>query len=124
VGKAYEEAAKILDQLGFDVHRSDQFDDQTPAGFVIEQDPNADPRAERGDDVDLVVSQGPEISQVAVPSLLGMKIGDARQALARLGLEADADEFPGRFGGGRVIRQDPEPGTLVPVGSKVKLSVF
>jgi beta-lactam-binding protein with PASTA domain/predicted Ser/Thr protein kinase len=124
VGKAYDEAAKILDRLGFNVHRSDQFNDQTPAGLVIQQDPSADPRATRGQNVDLVVSNGPEITQVTVPSLVGMKLSDARQALAAVGLTATVDEFPGRFGGGRVIRQDPPAGTVVESGTSVGLTVF
>ena len=61
----------------------------------------------------------PRVQQVAVPSLIGLTLGDARTTLTDVGL-ALGDVA----GNGGVIRsQDPAPPTLVPRGTEVAVSV-
>ncbi len=124
VGKVYEEAEKLLRGLGFNVFESYANDDNAPAGTVVSQDPGADPKADRGSDVTLVVSNGPLVTDVTVPRLLGMEVAAAEQLLRDQGLEPRTRQIPGRLGSGRVYAQSPEAGTTVPPGSSVDLSVF
>ena len=66
--------------------------------------------------MELQVSKGPE--RIAVPDLSGMSDRGAQSALEALGLKARGVQPP-LFGGDRVSRQDPSPGTRVRRGTTV-----
>lgn len=121
VGQSLDEATDLLSRLGFDIGDTDTEFADAPAGQVISQDPGPDRRATRGQSVDLVVSRGPEL--VTVPSVVGMDADEAVEVLEDAGLEVEVDDFPGNFGD-QVVAQDPDPGTQVPPGTTVRISVF
>jgi serine/threonine-protein kinase len=66
------------------------------------------------------VSKGPDL--VTVPRLTGKSEGDAKQILADLGLEVHVDKV---LGGvlGRVVAQNPHPGSEIRRGSVVTIAV-
>ena len=69
VGLTPEEARNRLEGAGLEFgSRSEASSEQVDAGAVAEQDPAAGTRAERGTDVDVVVSTGPEQTPQSSPS--------------------------------------------------------
>jgi serine/threonine-protein kinase len=72
--------------------------------------------------VDLVISKGPE--PVPVPSVVGKKVGNARDALSKAGLKSDVTQkFSETVKDGVVISVKPKEGTVVDSGSRVALVV-
>jgi len=101
-----------------------------PAGAVVRTTPGAGTALPLGGTVTLVVSRGPEPPpepvEVRVPLLIGDRFDEAADALDDLGLEASeraALPFAGRDNG-RVIGQDPGPGSLVERGTTVTLDTL
>ena len=122
VGDRREAAERELTEAGFKVDVRRAFDDEVERGRVISTSPEPGTVAERGSDVALRVSRGPE--RVTVPDVTGRSEDDARATLEDAGLqvesdgEASADQDPGT-----VLRQDPESGAEVERGSTVTIVV-
>jgi serine/threonine-protein kinase len=116
VGKAYDEAVRILEGKGFTVSRTDAYSDTVDPGDVARQDPVAGEEAPRGARVTLTVSRGPDL--VEVPDVRGEPVELAVFMLERAGLQADVVSYrPTRV----VKRQNPSPGTKVRRGETVTL---
>ncbi len=113
--RALAEATLLLEQnkLRLGTVRED-FDDQTPRGVVVSQDPAPGSEVTRGAGVNVVVSKGPEL--VTVPGLVGLTLEQARDVLHRVGLNLERV--------GYVARGDLAPGVVVeqspPAGSRVR----
>src|SRR5690606_15573922 len=91
-----------------------------PEGMVIRQNPQEGVSLIEGNAVDFVVSLGPKITEVPVPSLTDKTIDQARillseQQLELGNVERKVDDAPE----GRIVDQNPAPGAMVSVGSKV-----
>ena len=100
------------------------YSDTVPRGFVISQEPSGGSMANRGDQVVLVISEGP--SEVTVPSLAYDQTEQgAAKVLKELGLEVGAvtREYNDTAPPGFVIQQDPPAGTRVPVRTPVSLVI-
>jgi len=98
-----------------------RFDDETAVGFVIDQEPDADNRIDRGNVVAIVVSYGRE--RVRVPNVRGQAATDAVAALTELGLQANPVSVNSEQEENTVTAQDPKPGTKVRKGSTVRINV-
>lgn len=101
-----------------------EYHDTIPKGIVIDQKPPAGISIMPGKDaitkVELIVSNGPE--QVEIPT--DIKFGDYVEVEIRLRDELKlkprvVDEYSDEVAEGRVIRTDPEMGSVVPAGSEV-----
>ena len=122
-GLGEQKATAMLVDKGLVVDRVvRQADDTVPKGRVIKTSPAAGTSVDRGSDVTLYVSSGPE--QVAVPDVVGLTQRQAQQTLGNRGFpftvteEGSADQQPGT-----VLRQDPAAGAKVDPGSSVALVV-
>ena len=74
----------------------------------------------RLDQVNLVISKGPEV--VAVPNVFGKSEGDARAALESAGFTVTVKRT---FGDSkRVLNSNPSAGTQAKVGSTVTITLF
>lgn len=114
VGMTVAQAEQAVQQVGLQAEVSGQeYSETIPADAVVASDPGAGSRVAPGQTVSLVVSQGPERYQV--PSLLGATRDEADQALAELTLVPGevTEAFDEQVEQGRVITQDPAPGTEV-----------
>jgi beta-lactam-binding protein with PASTA domain/tRNA A-37 threonylcarbamoyl transferase component Bud32 len=88
-------------------------------GGVVNQDPAPDTEVEEGSAVDIVISSGPE--QTEVPDVTGQNIDVATQTLASYGLNSTAVEQQSNKTAGVVLSTDPGAGTLVDLGSTITL---
>lgn len=123
-GKPHDQAFSILRQQGFEpFDAGTEFSRGVPAGSVTRTSPAAgsSPDDSDGKRVGVFTSNA-----VQVPSVFGFRIRQAIETLTAAGLQVDGDSGDG--GGGRnfsiVVGQDPQAGSFVQKGTKVKLNVF
>ncbi len=125
-GQAKDAAFQILQQAGFQPFQAgEEFSDQLAAGQVTRTDPKGGGKASNRR-IGVFVSNA-----VEVPNVTFKRMEEAVQILRQAGLDADRE---GRgngngHGGGNggfdfVLQQDPQPGTKVPKGTKVRLRGF
>ncbi|MDK2784212.1 MAG: eukaryotic-like serine/threonine-protein kinase [Bacillota bacterium] len=123
VGRPADEARRLIEEKGlvYKVLRSEH-SDKAP-GIVLAQQPEAGtPRkAGVGEEVEVVLSLGPE--KVEVPDVRGQTRTAAEAALAdrKLVLGTVREEYDAVTPAGLVVAQDPAPRTPVEVGSRVSL---
>jgi eukaryotic-like serine/threonine-protein kinase len=94
---------------------------RTPRGTVFDQRPAAGAELEEGTPVTLLVSKGP--ATIAVPNAVGLTEQEARDRLARAGLEVRVFEVFSDERDGSVIAQDPGAGERVSKEDGVRLNV-
>ncbi|MBQ1072969.1 Stk1 family PASTA domain-containing Ser/Thr kinase [Micromonospora sp. C31] len=124
VGKEFELAeADLLDAKLVVAKGAARYDDNLPAGVVMDTNPKVGTEVKPGDKVTVVLSKGK--APISVPNLVGKSLGEARTALAQLGLELvepptykDSDKPRDE-----VLGQSPADGTGVERGAKVKLEL-
>lgn len=124
VGKTQDDAENVLSEAGFSVDVDDNqvFDPSVPAGSVVSQTPSSG-QAERGSEVTLVISKGPDQTQlVSVPFVVGRREDEARKRLEEAGLGVNVQRNGGGFD--RVFQQSPSPGSEVPPGTVVTIVFF
>jgi serine/threonine-protein kinase len=122
-GESQEAATAELQRAGFTVDVQQQASDDVEEGLVISQSPAAEAQAERGSQVTITVSTGPET--VSVPDVRQQGLDTAETELNAAGLElGSVSERPStRFSAGTVIEQDPGPTARVEPGSSVDVVV-
>jgi beta-lactam-binding protein with PASTA domain len=99
--------------------------DTAPEGSVVRTQPAAGTALPVGGPVTLVLSSGPQPTQVRVPRLVGLSFSEAKAELAARGLEAEESErLPFGLGGHNVVGQSPKAGTEVEPGSTVTLATL
>jgi serine/threonine-protein kinase len=115
-------AARRLDELGFAVRLTRRPDPEIRRDRVIETSPAAGQRLERGEEVTIVASSGPE--QVEVPRVVGQTEEEATAALTDAGFEVRTqDRETSDAEAGEVVAQDPEGGASASEGSTVTITV-
>ncbi len=99
--------------------------DESPAGTIIGQDPSPGTTLSGSTGLDLIVSRGPDIERVSLPTFLGLDWSDAIQILSRDGIPFlfQLEEQPTIGQEGVVVAQEPEPGSQVAVGTPVALTI-
>ncbi|MEM7048707.1 MAG: PASTA domain-containing protein [Acidobacteriota bacterium] len=105
-------SARVLEE-------SARFDGAIAAGHVVEQQPRARTLVKRGSTVQLVLSLGPQKTQV--PSLRGQSLQSAQVALANSGLALGRTlrVYEPTLEPGTVVEQAPATGEVVPPGATV-----
>ena len=113
-GQPYADAVEQLEGLGFEVELEGDESDDHQVGEVIRTDPEAGDEADIGDTVVIVVA----VDQVDVPSVSGMTLDEATDALEDAGLSVGRVQGPE---GGRVFATWPFESSEVESGSSVDL---
>ena len=124
VGEDFETAERALTNDGFTVADPvEKTDPDVPEGDVISQDPEAGSDADKGSEVTLTVSSGPD--QVTIPQLTGFSYQEAKQLLEsdKYGLEVKKNEQESSAPENEVINSNPPGGSKVDKGSTVTLLV-
>jgi serine/threonine-protein kinase len=121
-GLPQEEAEKALKDAGFKPRVERVFSDEIRSGRVVDTSPPAGTTLERGSQVTLQVSKGPE--QVEVPDVTGEDEDNARSTLEGVGLRVGkiTREESGEAAG-TVIEQSPAAGETLDKGEAVDLTV-
>jgi serine/threonine-protein kinase len=124
VGLQQEDAQREMEAAGLVVRIGEgRYTMAEPEGIVLRVQPPEGTTLEEGDRVTLIVSLGPP--PVAVPSLLGLTIEEARAALKeeKLKLGEVGHAYSEKFAAGQVIRQAVPAEEQAPQGSAVDVIV-
>ena len=122
-GMEYREARAMLEEMGLSVPVPEyRYDDDVPYNHVISFTPLPETVLHEGDEVHLVVSQGRQDRQVAVPNVVGQSQEDAKAMLDLFNLEiGSTGEIWSDAPAGQVVEQNPTHGEMVSEGTKVNL---
>jgi beta-lactam-binding protein with PASTA domain/predicted Ser/Thr protein kinase len=122
-GLGEQKATAMLIDKGLVVDRIvRQADETVPEGRVIKTSPAAGTPVDRGSDVTLFVSSGPQ--QVKVPNVVNLRKQAAQQTLGDQGFQVIVtEEGSDSSEPGTVLRQDPAAGVAVDPGSTVTIVV-
>ena len=108
VGMWESDAQNALYNAGLNPgNRTEEYSDKYEAGIVISQKTSADKKVDKNSSVDYVVSKGPQIKKVSVPSLSNHSLEEAQQMLWDAGLNVGqiTYEDSSTVAAGKVIRQ-------------------
>jgi serine/threonine-protein kinase len=122
IGNDEADAVAIIANAGFRPNRIRE-PNAAPKGKVFDQDPQPDTEAPPGSIVDIFVSEGPE--EFPMPDVVGLREAEARDELESRGLHVSVvrEVVFNESDRGRVIDQDPPPGTTVRQGDTVEITV-
>lgn len=122
VGADEATAAAELGRVGLRAARTEEYSDDVAEGQVISQRPSPGDSVQlyRDDEVDIVVSQGPE--PVELPDLVGQQLAEARGTLEDAGFEVEVEKVLGGIFG-TVRSMSPAAGEQAVPGSVVTLTV-
>jgi serine/threonine-protein kinase len=120
-GKPLGQAQSVLRDAGLESVVEEAWSD-APEGTVVGQDPKPGVSVEKGSQVRLVISKGPE--PFAMPEVRGKACSDAKSELEGSGLAVAVNSrSSGGCAGNKVLDQDPLPGMSVRKGSEATLYV-
>lgn len=121
-GLAQPRAEADLESAGLEPSVSTSFSFTEPRGSVISQDPEPGTRVRAGTEVEVVVSSG--ITRVEMPAAVGRPLSEVTGPLEAAGVPFTTEEIPSEeHSAGIVIRQYPEPGSVVTASDSVRFVV-
>jgi beta-lactam-binding protein with PASTA domain len=120
-GFSESRAQKALAKVGFKYQSKEQSSDSVAKGRVIRTSPPSGTDAPYGSRVILVVSSGPE--QVSVPSVVGLTLSSATNALESRGLNVSVTEQESDKPKDEVLSQSPSAGGKADKGTTITLTV-
>ena len=103
-----------------------QYSDDIPADSVISTIPAKGETLKKGDTVTLIVSQGPEVKPVTVPTFVGLNIDETLAQLSGYSLVCDAADVElveSEKEGGTIVWQSLDPLSKVDEGTRIKFQV-
>ncbi|EKO1912374.1 Stk1 family PASTA domain-containing Ser/Thr kinase [Clostridium botulinum] len=127
-GMELEAAKKAIQDLKLKVGNVKyEFNDNVAAGKVISQTPDIDAELKEGEEISLVISNGPEVKYSTVPNLIGKSIDRAQNALANAGLSMGGSKAiitQDQSLDGQVASQSIGAGQSIKQGSSVSISYY
>ncbi len=120
-GLKWEEARTILEAGGLRFVLEEQKGAAAPEGTVVRQDPLPGERVPAGSEVRLFISGKPV--EVEVPALVNTRSDLARTALEQAGLQVTEQVIWSTQPISTVLAQEPPPGTKIPAGGMITLTV-
>ena len=122
VGKTEEEAIQLLEEAKLKYEIKEENSKKVEAGYVIEQETEADKKVNAGDTVIIHVSLG--IKMITAPSVLGKSEKDATKELKNAGFKVIvATEEDTSKDNDKVIKQSIDAGTEVEDESTITITV-
>ena len=121
VGLREPRAVEVLNEAGLETGEIGRREGNKPAGVVLEQEPKDGVQVPEGDEVRLVVSQGP--AREVVPDLVGEQLNQALDDLDQAGFDSQVRQVFAGEASGIVVRQEPQAGAKLKEGSTVALQV-
>lgn len=126
IGRKLDDAVFLLESYGYERGSVGEEYSEMPEGVVIRQTPTAGSDADPGTKVSLVISLGEEVVITTVPSLYGMTLDEAKNALERekLVLSKEVEYAPSsQYAEGLISGQSVSPGSGVDKGTPIKVTL-
>lgn len=123
VGKDSSSAHSDLQQAGLKFSDTQDFSDSVPEGSVISQSPAAGGDVDKGSEVTLTISKGPDLS--SVPGVTGLTQAEATGQIQAEGLKVQTKALTvtDQAQNGLVVRQRPQAGTQLKKGRTVVIYI-
>jgi serine/threonine-protein kinase len=123
VGKDSSSAHSDLQQAGLKFSDTQDFSDSVPEGSVISQSPAAGGDVDKGSEVTLTISKGPDLS--SVPDVTGLTQAEATGQIQAEGLKVQTKALTvtDQAQNGLVVRQRPQAGTQLKKGRTVVIYI-
>ncbi|NLE43841.1 MAG: Stk1 family PASTA domain-containing Ser/Thr kinase [Chloroflexi bacterium] len=123
VGLTQAEATQMVEAQGFEIKlEGEQPSADIEQGKVARQAPDDGTKQAKGSTISIWISSG--AGTVEVPNVIGKSQVDAAATLAALGFKVVPTEEPGSDSAvGTVLRQSPQPGEKLRVGSSVTIVI-
>ena len=122
VGKTEEEAIQALEEAKLKYEIKEENSKKVEAGYVIEQETDADKTVNAGDTVVIHVSTG--VKKITAPSVLGKSEKDATKELKNAGFKVIvATEEDTSKDNDKVLKQSIDAGTEVEDGSSITITI-
>lgn len=123
-GDDLDTATNAIEQSHFVVgDKKHQYSDSVPKDYVITTDPTPGSPLAAGGTVNLVISWGPEVPKITVPSVKGKSLSDAQAMLSGLSVNVTNVATGDKNQDNIVVAQDITPGTPVKQGANIILTV-
>lgn len=122
MGKNIEEARKIAHDADIElIIRSEQFNEDNPAGTIYYMNPAAGRTIKAGKSVDVWVSRGSKFA--TAPDVVKLTTDDAKERIYDVGLSVGqiSQEYSDSIPAGNVMLQNPEAGTRMERGQPVSI---
>ncbi len=125
-GRTEGDAEGLLQGDGFKTSSTSEASGTVPKGRVIRTEPGAGSTRPEGATITIVVSSGPEVSEVTVPNVVGLSEENATAVLEGKGLVVAVNEFPAldESQDGKVMSQNPPANSKVESGDTVTITVL
>jgi serine/threonine-protein kinase len=122
-GRTRTAATEALRDAGLQLGQVTESPSDRARGTVLATRPAVGQVVPAGTAVDLVLSSGP--AQLSMPDVVGQALAEVRGTLEQLGLVVGDVQYDSTSASaaGRIIQQEPAPGSLVPPGTSVTLRV-
>jgi eukaryotic-like serine/threonine-protein kinase len=123
VGQTAQAATSTLRGDGLEVGNTSSKTSSVTKGEVISTDPSAGTKVSKNSDVSLVISNGPTVTTVSVPSVVGQQFTQATEMLTGEGLAYQTKYITSTQPTGTILSQDPAAGAKVPSTTVIHLTV-
>ncbi|MCX7884348.1 MAG: Stk1 family PASTA domain-containing Ser/Thr kinase [Caloramator sp.] len=99
--------------------------DKIPKDLIISQNPDKGTTVQEGTEISIVISDGPELKLVTVPSLLGKTLDEAKKELKRCNLSLGTISYSidNNYADGLVIDQDVAPNVQVKEKTIINITI-
>lgn len=124
VGNSLEAALSQLGGTRFATGSIARMPDDAARDTVLAQDPLPGTERAPGQPIHLLVSEGPRVSSLFMPNLVGKPLDEAKAVLSAMNVQAvplKTDRTGARYD--TVLSQSPEPGTVLREGQSVTYEV-
>ncbi len=118
-----QEAVKKLEDRYFSCYIARVNSAEVAKGYVIDCSPQEGMEQEIGTTVTLIVSDGPAVEKVELPSVEGMTYEKAKAELESKGFTTQKADVAGSLENGKVIGTDPLAGNKLTKGSLITIQV-
>jgi beta-lactam-binding protein with PASTA domain/tRNA A-37 threonylcarbamoyl transferase component Bud32 len=122
-GQTVQIATQTLESDGFTVSSSSKTSSSVTKGLVISSQPAAGAKADKKSQVNLVVSAGPTVTMVTVPSVVGQQFATATATLNQAGLSSKPKFVSSTKPPETVLKESPAGGTSVKSTTVIQLTV-
>lgn len=98
---------------------------QLPRDTIIDTNPTPDSQVAIGSKINLIVSNGPELKKVIVPSLVGLTLNEAKERLGKINLSLKNISYESNedIPKDEIIKQTPKSGKEVDEGSTIDIVI-
>ena len=98
---------------------------QLPRDTIIDINPNPDSQVAVGSKINLIISNGPELQKVIVPSLVGLTLSEAKERLGKINLSLKNISYESNkeVPKDEIIKQIPKSGKEVDEGSTIDIVI-